>query len=492
MTDNGVAMIAGNRAAAHGAIVEGATPVAPGRIEAAIADFVCDFRFGDLAEPQLLALRRLVQDQMGNQIACSQLPWSRATLAFAKAVGQPGPAHVVCSPDRLTGRDAAFVNATYGHAFEYDDAHRESASHPGACVVPAALALAEEVGASMADALAAMVVGYEVYTRIGSIAAPQLLSRGFHPHCVLSTFGAAAIAARLYGLNREQTGHALAIAFSHASGTTEYTSGGGSVKRVHSGIGTLNGIRAALMARHGITGPQAYLTGNKGFYHTFVERAVAWPDLARFGVGAPFEIEKVWIKPYLCCGCIHAYIDALRPFASRAEAIAGVDVRIQSSANVPVGTKNAFAYCPTQIEHVQYSLPVQAAFALLGMGNGYPVHRAALTGELDLSPQGPILAMAGRVRMTEDVELDRRHPGKFVADVTVHFKDGGSEHVFVEDSIGTVENPMSQGQHDEKFHELVDGVLGRARADSLRLAIGKLGTADDVATVGAFTALAGA
>ncbi len=451
-------------------------------LEESILDFIHGFTVEDLTEAARSAAKRLMQDQIANQLACSQLPWSIRTLEFVRSQMRPGVATVTVHGDKMSAIDATMVNATFGHAFEYDDAHRESASHPGSCVVSAALALGEEVGATIDEVLAAMVVGYEVYTRIGSIAAPELLARGYHPHCMLSNFGAAAIAARLLQLSREQTGHALAIAMSHASGTTEYTSSGGSIKRVHSGLGTTGGIRAAQMAKHGITGPIFYLTGSKGFYRTFIGTEVGDEAADWFRPARPLEIAKVWIKPYLCCGCIHGYIDAVSPFAGRAAEVERLDLRIQRSANVPVGTKNANAYTPRMIEHVQYSLPVQLAFTLIGLGNGYQVHLDAKEDRLDLSGEGEILRLARRVHMVEDAQLDLQYPGKFVADVTVTFRDGSSERVFIEDSTGTVENPMSQDRLDGKFRELVDGVISPEKTEVLLKAIRDFGGDEQVAT----------
>nr|WP_083180638.1 MmgE/PrpD family protein [Hyphomonas sp. ND6WE1B] len=455
-------------------------------LEEAVLDFIEAYSVDDLDADTRRSAIRLMQDQLANQVACSQLPWSRNTLAYVRSQNRPGASTVTVEGDRMSAIDAIMANATFGHAFEYDDAHRESASHPGACVVPVSLALGEELGSTPDEVLAAMVAGYEVYTRIGSIAAPELLSQGFHPHCMLSTFGAATVAAKLMRLDRAQTSHALAIAMSFASGTTEYTSSGGSVKRVHSGIGATGGLRAALMASHGITGPVSYLTGNKGFYKTFLGMDVGPEAAERFKPGRPVEILKVWIKPYLCCGCIHGYIDAVTPFAGRASDVDQVDIRIQRSANVPVGTKNENAYTPTMIEHVQYSLPVQLAFTLMGMGNGYQVHLAAKEGRLDLSHDGEILSLARRVKMTEDPDLDVQYPGKFVADVTLRWKDGSSDHVFIEDSTGTVENPMSTEQLEGKFRELTEGVLGEDKASALLEGIRQFGGNGEVR---AFTSL---
>jgi 2-methylcitrate dehydratase PrpD len=240
------------------------------------------------------------------------------------------------------------------------------------------------------------------------------------------------------------------------------------------------------MAQHGITGPITYLTGNKGFYRTFLGLEVGVQAAEWFAPDRTLEIEKVWIKPYLCCGCIHGYIDAVTPYAGRAADIDYLDVRIQRSANVPVGTKNANAYTPRMIEHVQYSLPVQLAFTLLGMGNGYQVHLDAKENKLNLSTDGEILSLARRVRMTEDLELDHKYPGKFVADVTLVFKDGTTEHVFIEDSTGTVENPMSEERLEGKFRELADNVLGHEKTTSLLAGIRAFGGGGQV---GDFTAL---
>jgi len=443
-------------------------PLSAPPLEQAVVQLALDLTPERLDPEVRAAVSTLMRDQLAVQIGSSRLPWSKQILSFATKRQLPGRSSVVGSQQKMSATDAAFVNAVYGHGFEYDDAHRVSASHPGCCVVPTALALGEELDASLDDVITALVVGYEVYTRIGNLAAPDLLQRGFHPHAVLSAFGAAAIAAKLRKFDAETTLNTLAIALSHASGTGEFTSTGGSVKRVHSGIGVRSGMAAADMAEAGITGPRAFLSGTKGFYRTFLQKTVGEQDAQRFDLAGTLEVEKFWLKPYCCCGCIHAYIDAIRPFAPRVDQIENVTVRIQHSANVVVGTVNANAYAPKNIEHVQFSLPIQMAFTMLGLGNGYQVHLDYLEGRLDMEA---VVAAAGRIRIIEDQELDRKYPGKFVADVTVQFGDGSSEHSFVEESIGTPENPIPAAQHDAKFLELTSGVLGTNGAARLREAL---------------------
>jgi 2-methylcitrate dehydratase PrpD len=143
---------------------------------------------------------------------------------------------------------------------------------------------ARKVGASLEDVIVALATGYETYARIGKLGSPDLLNAGWQSHSVLANFGAAAIAAKLYGFDEERTLHALAIALSHASGPTEYASTGGSIKRVHAGIAVRNGIESAELARAGITGPLRFLTGNRGLYRNFCRKTVgdeAVPDFLR-------------------------------------------------------------------------------------------------------------------------------------------------------------------------------------------------------------------
>ncbi|AWK72898.1 2-methylcitrate dehydratase [Rhodococcus oxybenzonivorans] len=440
-------------------------------VEEAVARLVTDLTFDTIPADALAGARRLMQDQLALQVASASLPWSRAVLELTRAGHAPGKAHVAASGDQMSAADAAFVNATYGHGFEYDDAHRASSSHPGSCVISAALAVGEELGATMREVITGIVAGYEVYTRVGNLAAPELLERGFHPHGLLSNFGAAAVVAKMRGFDAETTVHALAIALSHASGTTEYTSSGGSIKRVHSGIGTRNGIRAAEMAAAGITGPTTFLTGGKGFYRTFVGRPVADDAATTFGLDKTFEITRIWIKPYCCCGINHAYIDGARHLAARVADIDSVLLGIQTGGDVIIGNKNANAYAPKILEHLQYSLPFQFALSTLGKGNGFSTHHAYLDGRLDIGVGSDVAALAQKVKIEVTPELDTAYPGRWVGDITVTYTDGTTENLFIDNPTGTAENPMSQDDLDAKFRDVISGSLGTERGDTLLRAI---------------------
>lgn len=436
-------------------------------LENALVDFVMNFDASRIGPKGMANVRMLLQDQLALQVGSSTLPWSRQTLDYALQNARPGGSTIAARTEPVDPSTAAFVNAMYGHAFEYDDILSGSSAHPGCCVVPTALALGEEQAASLQEVLVAMTVGYEVYTRIGVLAAPTLIERGWHPHCVLANFGSAAIAARLWKLDRSQTFHALSIAMSHCSGTTEYTSTGGSIKRVHAGMGVQNGIHAAAMARSGITGPDRFLTGAKGFFATFIQRGAGDGAVGTFALDYPLQIENVWIKPYCCCGANHAPIDAMATWRDRADQVEKVVVRVQPKSNRVVGNHNQHIYAPRSITEVQYALPVQMALSILGLGNGYKTHRAIVEGRLDLGEGSNVLAMARKVTIVEAPEFDLGYVEKWVAQTTAHFKDGTSETLFIEDSLGTPARPLGEKEFRAKFDELTHEVLGTETSEAL-------------------------
>jgi 2-methylcitrate dehydratase PrpD len=426
-------------------------------LEAAVVGFVQRFDKRMVTPPLKLAVSRVLRDQFSSQIGNSRLPWSRQVRALIDAHHVAGRSRIITSTATVSAVDAAFVNATYAHGFEYDEGHRPSNSHPGSCAVATAVAVCEEVGASLDDVVAAVLMGYEVYARLGVLAAPDLIQRGFSPAGVLASFGSAAVCAKLRGFDAETTLNALAIALSHASGAMECSATGGSVKRVHPGIGVRGGMMAAQLAQAGITGPRAFLSGVRGFYKAFLQRSPADDAAQRFGFDSRFEIHRGGYKRYCCCGANHASVDILTPHAPRLEEIETVTLRIPKIVNGMVGLANAGVYTPVNIEQVQFSLPTQAAFALLGIGNGYGAHLGYLEGTLDMALVG---AVARRIQLVEDTALDKQYPGKFVTEASVRFKDGRSEIHFVENSVGTPDNPMTEDVHDLKFLELSVPVLG--------------------------------
>lgn len=455
---------------------------APLTLERAAAQFLVGFGSKHIDAAAREDVKKLLKDQLAIQLGASHLPWSRQVRTFRNP--RPGTATIAAETFTATAADAAYLNATYGHGFEYDDFAGNA--HPGCCVVPTALAIGEELNANLEQVVVALVAGYETYVRIGYLGSPALLNAGWQPHSVLGNFGAAAVAAKLHGLDEERAFHSLSIALSHASGTTEYASTGGSIKRAHAGMAVRNGIESVDLARAGITGPARFLTGDRGFYRMFPRQPVADDALGIFRLDEALQLRQLKFKPFCCCAANHGYIELMSRIRSRATEVDRVDARIQTMTDAIVGTRNAHIYGPRNIEELQYSLPAQMALAALGKGNGYRTHRDFLEGRLKLVPESDVIRFASRIKLQVDRALDEGYPRKFVADVTVHYRSGESERIFLDRVKGTPDNPFTAEEHRAKFDELTEAVLDKAQATRLFDAIERL---DPTASVRQLTSL---
>jgi 2-methylcitrate dehydratase PrpD len=402
-------------------------------------------------EPVRRRAALLLLDQIGCQIAGVELPWSQRIYETIRPLSPTGAATVVRYADRLTPDAAAFLNSAFGHSNESDDTHLKSPTHPGAVVIPVAVALAEELKVPGQRLLDAIIVGYEVMLRVSYAVSPHLITRGHHPPPAVGTFGAAATAARLLGLDLDQTVNALAIAGSHSAGLLEYTQTGGSVKRLHCAIPAQAGLRSALLARNQVTGPPTVLEGRRGFTHVFSpERDLGW--LTR-GLGTEWVLMETALKSYSCCYLIHPALDAVqqlraeRPFA--ATDVTHIDVHTASAALVHhVGVITE----PRDILGAQFSMGFALALMLHKGGCGFwDFFRADLA-----DPRLRDLSRRVRVVLDED-DRSRFRTGLLVR---VGLRDGTELSAEVAHARGEPERPMSDDEIRDKFLGIAGPVLG--------------------------------
>src|SRR5207245_11473675 len=170
----------------------------------------------------------------GGHRAGSRRPSHTPARNVALRLGGHGQASVVGADKTTSAVWAALANGTAAHAVELDDVTTESSLHPGVAVIPAAVALAEELAIAPKTLLEAMVAGYEVTMRVGNALNPaSSYARGFHPTGVAGVFGATTAASHLLGLEHEGGTNALGIAGTLASGSREYLAGGAWAKRLN-------------------------------------------------------------------------------------------------------------------------------------------------------------------------------------------------------------------------------------------------------------------
>ena len=212
----------------------------------------------DRLPPQVVERARfLLLDLVGNIVRARHDAESTASfLAATRAMGlAAGNAGVFGDAARYTPAGAAFLNGALAHSLDFDDTHAAGSLHPGAPVIPAALAAGEMAGASGADVLAAIIAGYEVTCRVAlALPAGEHYDRGFHPTATCGAFGAAAAAARVFGLDAAGIEGALGTVLSQCAGSLQFLVNGAWTKRFQVGWAATNGLMAATLVREGFKG----------------------------------------------------------------------------------------------------------------------------------------------------------------------------------------------------------------------------------------------
>jgi len=418
----------------------------------------------------------LTLDLVGNMVrARHDAESTPALVAAVRALGlSGGEATVFGDPIRYTPAGAALLNGALGHSLDFDDTHAAASLHPGAPVIPAALAAAELSRASGADTLAAIVAGYEVTCRLAlALPAAEHYDRGYHPTATCGAFGAAAAAGRVLGLDAAGIADAFGIALSQAAGSLQFLANGAWTKRFQVGWSAMSGLAAAMLAREGFRGAAEAIEGRHGFLRAYAPSPA--PERVLDQLGTVFETMHTAVKPYPSCRYGHAAIDAA--IALRAEhgltpeSIESVTVGLPAKGMLLIGTPHERKIEPENVVDGQFSGPFVVAAALATGRMGWDSYR--------LLEDPAVRALARKVRCVQDPEIEAEFPTNMSGRVTVRTKAGEVSRKVVVPK-GEPGNFLTDQDLAGKFHGLVDGVMGQERAAALAEAVLGLASARDV------------
>lgn len=271
----------------------------------------------------LQVMRLSLLDWLAVTRAGADEPVARITRAMVADEGGRAEASVLGLAARLPARAAALANGTASHALDYDDTHFAHIGHPSVAVIPAALAIAERVGASGAALQHAALVGVEASIRVGIWLGRAHYQTGFHQTATAGAFGAGLACARLMGFTADQAAMVLGLLATRASGLKSQFGTMG--KPFNAGIAAANGVEAALLVARGFIANPDALEGPQGFGPTHAGVA----DLAALdGLGQAWRFETVSHKFHACCHGLHASLEALASLGPLdADQIAGIAVR---------------------------------------------------------------------------------------------------------------------------------------------------------------------
>lgn len=352
---------------------------------------------------------------------------------------------------------AALHNGAVSHIIEMDDVDRASVIHPGAVVIPAALAVAERVGASGRDLLGAIALGYEVAIRVGESVGK---AHYFHWHntATCGVFGAAAAAGSLLGLDQRAMTWALGSAGTQAGGLWEFIADGAMSKHLHAGRAAANGVLAAELAALGFTGARRILEGRQGFFAATAPDGD--PSRVIEGLAAGWKLPGVSIKPFPSCRHTHSAVEAA--LRLRAEhGLGAADIQRVEIAGYRSMLDLADNPAPAH--------PYAAKFSVQ-----YCVARALLDGSLDLAHfddhrigEPAVRDLMARTSVRFDPSLDARYPREFPAEVTVALRDGRRSSQSVGSPKGDPESPLTPEELADKFRALLGGSAYAARGEAL-------------------------
>jgi 2-methylcitrate dehydratase PrpD len=427
--------------------------------------------------------RLSILDTLGCAVHGAGLPWCRIARELARAEGCAEQATVLGTDLRSSSRQAGWLNATAGHGFEYDDVHMGGMIHPGSLTLSAALAAGEQVKASGADLLAAVIAGCETGARVGRAVGTRHFAVGFHPQGTVGVFAAAASAGRVLGLDPARMRQALGIAGSHASGLMA-AQRGAMVKRLHSGHACQSGIVAAQLAARGFTGiPDVLEADFGGFCSAMGGGSVDLSQLTA-ELGTRWETAAIGFKPYPSCAAAQSSIEAARLLRDRdglrPADIAAVTIKTSTHTQVHCG----WPYEPAGVTAAQMSIPYGVA-RILADGR---LSAAQFTEEAIADP--PTLALAARVSVVADEELDRLGPARrYAVRASIRTMAGAELTIEVDDRPGNTSTPLSRQQLDDKFTGLAAPVLGPAAASDLMSLVDRLEQLADVRELAAAASL---
>ena len=446
------------------------------KITEALADFCATVSISSLPPEVVERTPLLLLDLIGSIVrARAEAAVAPPLLATVAAMGMGnGTARVFGDAASYAPAGAALLNGALGHALDFDDTHATGTLHPGAPVIPAALAAAEMTGASGADILAAIVAGYETCCRIAvALPAGDHYARGFHPSATCGVFGAAAAAARIFGLDVAGIGSALGIALSQSAGSLQFLADGAQTKPFQVGWAAMAGLTAATLARNGYKGPGEAIEGRHGFLQGYAPSPR--PERVVQDLGSVYELMHTGIKPYPSCRYGHAGIDAVLALRAQhalpPEEVDSITYGLSNAGLLLVGAPIKHKRNPRNIVDAQFSAPFVLSCALVTGAMEWDSYRRL---------NDPVIrAMLPKVDCIHDPEIEAEFPTNMSGKISITARGQTfSRKVVV--PLGEPSNFLVKDKLLEKFMALAAPVLGADKAAALATAALDLASLPDV------------
>ncbi|MGB9979703.1 MmgE/PrpD family protein [Methanobacterium sp.] len=402
-----------------------------------LADFITATHHEKLPKKAIYQAKLCFLDFLGVTLRGSK---TRSSMAINNIINESSESTVI-GHKKANALDSALANGIAAHCLDLDDGHRFAQMHPGACVIPAALATCEAYNKNGKEFINSIIAGYEVAISLGILVNPEHRNKGFHSTGTCGTFGAAAAACYALNLDKTDTMNALGLAGTQASGLLESDHSGSMGKHLHAGKAAQSGVLSALLAKEGFSGASSIIDGKEGFISAMVNGDIKDKKLE---IGS-FHIQDIYFKKYPICRHLHSTIDAalgiLNKNSIKKENIQKILVKTYKIA------ANHDNYNPKTEEAIRQSLPVSLAIA---------VKNGNLSLD-NLKTDDEIAKISSKIVTECDENLDGLYPYKRSSKVIIQTEDCSYSEC-VDLPKGEPENQFTKNELKDKFIELNSNV----------------------------------
>lgn len=434
-------------------------------VTAEIARKAAHLAWTDFPDDLVERTKQCLLDWFAVTVAGAQDELTDILIREATEDGARGSASLVGRSEKTLPSAAALINGAASHALDYDDVNFAMGGHPTVTVVPALLALGEQIKAPGRLFVESFIAGYETSGRVGRLVAPSHYLKGFHVTGTVGSFSATAAVGRMLGLTDQQLAVAFGIAATQAAGLK--SNFGTMCKPLHAGTASEHGLRAARLAAKGFTARGDSLECDQGFAssqsdHLEIESALAEPPQG-------WHLRNNLFKYHASCYLTHSPIECGKEIRLKSnfppERVRKITLKIESGADKVCNIPH-----PTTGLEAKFSLRQTLAMALTGIDTA------------NVDSYNEAITQEPRIKALRDKMAIEFQDGwtKSLAEVSIQLDDGTTLEAKHDSGIPWADVGKQRRALETKFESLVTPVLGAAGTKRLRDAIERIDSLADV------------
>ena len=450
------------------------------KIAETLAEFVVGHTFRDLPEETVAKAKTLILDVIACIVGASREQQAQTLVDVVKEEGGNPHSSVFAQGFKTSATNAALLNGTMGHIFDFDDSHPKGNMHSSVAVFPAVFARGEQRKSTGKELLRAFILGSEVMIRVAESFLGRSTNQGFHPTGTCGVFGAAAGCSALLGSDATQTAYALGIAGSFAAGVMKWRREGSWQKPLQPGHAGMNGIVSASLGNRNFLGARSIFEEPDGVIKMFSHQDTYDVVPITGGLGKKWEMMDVSIKVHACCRFSATSVDCaldLYRQGVRAKDVKHLLVKANKTTITGLCYPPELKRRPTTHVDAQFSLPYGVAVALAKNKAGVDEFRKESLSHPE------VLALVDKVGWEIDPAAEAVYPKALPATVEATLHDGRRVVSHFDYPKGDPENPASMDEVMKKFNLLTEHSLDSKKRDRIAEEVSRMEKVDNIAAL---------